>query len=863
MWLKKQVGVTLILLMLPVLAGAQLAIEQSALNKIAKGKWARAKVLLVKALNKDSLNTAAHYGLSVYFFAPANPVFHIDSAYDYALRALFDFRYTSLKQRERLRKIPLDSTLLIGHRAAIDSAAFERAKAINTEVGYNDFIRRFKSASQHALAIELRDEVAYLDALKENTYTAYLSYLEKYPAASRSTEAKARYDRLLFEDKTKSGKLLRYESFLHEYPTTPYRNEVEKQIFEISTASGGPNVFKNFLAKYARSSKAAIARALLYHLLKDEDGLIPAGVMNDSIRNMQELEKYLLIPFFKNGRYGFMNEHGKEIIKPVFDEIPDSYLCGDITDKLIVVGNSIIARNGAVLFRGVIQKVEDIGGGFIKVITPDCVKVIHFSGFNLNQDCFQDAKFLGKNYIALQKGNQWSVWTFTGRKLIDYEWDDIQTHGDIVIFVRSKEYSLVQLVNIATVADKHALVFSQRYDEVKKWATGLLWVRFGKIESVFDKNLTPWVKAANQKISQSFFGAITQNSLGWKLHASALKSSQSFFRVKISEPWVAVQHDEYWYLIDPQNQEFQSPAFDSIGFTGPFSVGIKSDSIYLYLTKGNLLKLPLTAKVFFMPGKDSLSYLMIEEHKEKIVYDRNAQLLFRVTCDGITYNNEGFFTITEKNKYGIISYNGSLRLPVIYDALGSITKGVIQTLKDKKFGMVSLTLGKEIAPNFDKNLVQNHATTIIASLNGFVGLIDWNAKPITPIEFEEIQYWNDSSVLVKKNFNWSIYEFIKKKIVLGNVKNIKWVTNSIAEKIMIFRQENSYGVISNTRGIVIPATFTDIINLGSESVPLYFTEKHVEEAAIFVVIYYDKNGTQLRKQVYEADDYERIYCSEN
>jgi hypothetical protein len=46
-------------------------------------------------------------------------------------------------------------------------------------------------------------------------------------------------------------------------------------------------------------------------------------------------------------------------------------------------------------------------------------------------------------------------------------------------------------------------------------------------------------------------------------------------------------------------------------------------------------------------------------------------------------------------------------------------------------------------------------------------------------------------------------------------------------------------------------------------VPLYFTEKQVEEAGIYVVIYYDKDGRQLRKQVFETDEYEKIYCTRN
>ena len=68
-------------------------------------------------------------------------------------------------------------------------------------------------------------------------------------------------------------------------------------------------------------------------------------------------------------------------------------------------------------------------------------------------------------------------------------------------------------------------------------------------------------------------------------------------------------------------------------------------------------------------------------------------------------------------------------------------------------------------------------------------------------------------------------------------------------------------MISNRRGVVIPIKFSDIVNVGSPESPVYFTEKHVPEASIFVVIYYDAKGILLRKDVYEHDDYDRIYCS--
>ena len=117
--------------------------------------------------------------------------------------------------------------------------------------------------------------------------------------------------------------------------------------------------------------------------------------------------------------------------------------------------------------------------------------------------------------------------------------------------------------------------------------------------------------------------------------------------------------------------------------------------------------------------------------------------------------------------------------------------------------------------------------------------------------------------MVKQNFQWIIYNIIEKKIIADKIRDFTWLRNSDEEKLIIYHQENSYGVISNTRGIVLPATYSDIVNLGSDTVPFYFTEKHVEEASIYVVIYYDESGKLIKRQVFEIDDYERIFCSKN
>jgi hypothetical protein len=841
---------------------AQFGAEHAAMNSLRKGKWDRAKGQFIKAIRKDSLNAGAHYGLSLYFFTPNNPHFQIDSAYRYVMKASSDYQRTTSKQRDRLRKFPLDSVILIRHREKIDSAAFERAKSLNTEVGYIDFIIRFPLAGQLNRAAELRDEVAYLDALKENTYESFFRYLEKYPVSGRAMEARARYEKLLYEAKTKERKLVNYELFLSQYPGTPYRREVEQHIFEISTASGDITAFEKFIKKYPTSSSVNKARNILYHLYREEDRAIPTSFLNDSIRKLQTLEKYYLVPFLKGDLFGLMNESGEEIIKPSVKEINDAYLCGNIIEELLVLENKIIARNGSILFQGEIKEVDELGFGFIQVTTPTCIKIIHYSGYRVGNDgCFQDVKILGKNYLVIQKEKRWSVWSLSGRMLLPFEWEDVQLIGEVVALRKAGKVKLAQLKDLAKPADQVSIPFTREYHEVKSWPNGMVWVKLGNEQGVLNQKLNEWISLSTQELTPTFFGAVSQFNNGYKLHDKTAISSPLFYRVKVSQPWVGVQHEGAWRLIDPVTKQFQSSTYDSIGFLGPFAIGLRSDSLKVYLSKSNFVESLQTTKVQFIPGKDSLFFLLLDEGDKKTLFDTKGNRLFTVNFDRIEYNNEGFFTVIKKEKRGLISLDGRTMVQPEFDAMGTVNHGVVAILKDKKFGFLDMVHKREIKPEYDKNILRYSATKMIAFKNGFYGLIGWDNKPTTPFEFEEIRYWNDSSALVKKNFNWIIYNFVEKKIVLDKIKTFKWVLDTDQEKIMIVQQENSYGVMSNKRGVIIPATFTDIVNLGSAMVPLYFTEKHVEEASIFVVIYYDKTGKQLRRQVYEADDYEKLYCS--
>jgi hypothetical protein len=841
---------------------AQMVTERKAYTNLQKGKWDKAWTQVRKVIQKDSTNVAAWYVCAAYFFDLANPAYQVDSAYKYTMTALNQLPLAGSRQRDRMRRFPLDSADLIRTRQSIDSVAFERAKTINTEQAYLDFIDHFPFARQLDQARELRDEVAYIDALKENTYSSFLKYLNRYPNASRAPEARERYEKLLFEAKTKDRKLASYRTFIKEYPASPYRHQAELQVFEISTASGEPDEFMAFMKEYPSSRFFNKARNIFYHITQENNLAIPQSVLNDSLKMLIKLEQEYLVPVYRDGKFGFMDAHGKEIIKLMAAEIGREYRCGNILEELLVLDQAVVARNGTVVFQGEVEELNDLGYGFLFIYGNDCGAVVHKSGFVV-EPCVEDARVLSGAYLAIRENKQWSLRTFGGRELPIGLFDDADAIDDVLVLKQEGKVMLKRKEQLAPAADQLPVTFGNKYDEVKRWGADMIWVRIGDRQGLLDMNLKERIALSTREIQPEFFGAVSKTTGGYKLWTKSGGESASFSQVKVQKPWVAVKQDGHWRIANRYVSTFSKSAFDSIYFIGPFCLAVRGDTTHAYLTDVHSVALTGNARVQFLPGKDSVYFMLLEEGDKKQVFSSTGERLFSVQYDRIDFAGENFFTVIKKDKRGLVNIQGKQVVAPDYDAMGNIDQGTVPVLKDRKFGMLDVVNRKEIKPQYEKNIVRFNNQYLIAFRGGYCGLIDWNNKSVTPFEYEEIRYWSDSSALVRKNYQWMVYNFIEKKIIADKIRKFTWLRETNGDKLAIVQQENSYGVLSNRKGFILQPTFSDIINLGSSARPLYFTEKHVEEASIYVVIYYDENGQLLRRQVFENDDYERIYCSQN
>jgi hypothetical protein len=140
------------------------------------------------------------------------------------------------------------------------------------------------------------------------------------------------------------------------------------------------------------------------------------------------------------------------------------------------------------------------------------------------------------------------------------------------------------------------------------------------------------------------------------------------------------------------------------------------------------------------------------------------------------------------------------------------------------------------------------------------GLVDHQNNVVLSLEFDLIQYWNDTSALVKKGYEWIIYDIYNKRAVTDKINQYDMIEKTEEVQVMKIYKENGYGIIHNIHGEIIPPSFYNIHVLNSQNGTLYVAEKYIEEADFYVVVYYNTSGEAIFKHAMESQYYQNIKC---
>ncbi len=839
-------------------------VERHALQSIQKGSWSKARSQLGKVARKDSQNIVSSYARASYFSASTNPDFQLDSANYYVQRALADFRRLTIKQRARLRRFPIDSILLTTLSIQIDSIAFCHAHESNKITDYQHFLESYPTARQRSTAVMLRDSSAFRETLVTNSQQSFRHFINTYPDALQIPEAKRRYDQLLFDSLTRDKRMTSYQHYLKEHPNTTVIREAARNIFEIQTASGTVESYLKFIRQGNIYFTRRALNILFYLLPQDKlSHQLPEIFPGDSIKIAISLLGSYVAPILHNDRFGFIDPLGGLVIAAESQNIDEEYLCGNVVEEAIVLPDKVVARNGTVIVNHAVDLIDDIGYGFLLISTKNCTRLVHKTGFEVGPYCIDGARVINGKFLALQVKGKWAVYTFAGRMLLPFELNDIRAIGSVIVLKYDEKFRLAteeMLASFAEITDGISSLMEG--DELVEWSGKRLWIKQGQVQRVLTLALDTLVTVEHQNVFPAAAGIILDTPAGTQLINQTGEQSPVFMGIESNKFWTSVKRSEGWYLYDPLIHALTSNPYDTVTFNGSVAIGSTTDSIYVHFSPAAVIKIKRPARTLAV-GMDSAFYLVVESGNKKDLYDERGKRLFSVPYDRIQYIGEGYFSVYRKEKIGLVNSTGKIVVPVEMDAIGSIREGMASILKNKKFGSFNCTNRKFIAPQYANNLVPYNDKLVIVLTQGLYGLVTWENKLIVKAGFDEIRYWNDTAAFVRKEYQWMICEIKTGAILMDGIRHYKLIRDDARDKLAIINAGHNFGVIHNQKGVVIPLSFTDIVNVGSARQPLYFAEKRIEEADLFVVLYYNALGEMVRKEVYDQDDYERIYCPNN
>jgi hypothetical protein len=846
-----------------IICWAQESWVRQAQAKMQAGKWATAKEFLVRALRKDSTHVEAMLTVAHWFYIPTNPLSQTDSAYRFINQAITTYYALPNKQREKLTRSQIDTSTLQSLRRKIDSTAFEKSKQINTEDSYNSFLRTHRLAKETTAAVELRDEIGFVDALKINSWQRFQKYAQTYPHSKRAEEAEKRYHQLFFNEKTRDGKIESYLSFVKNFSASPFIDNAREQIFLLTTAEGSIGAFTNYIQHAGSSKNKTQAINILYHLSQAKELPLPSWMLTDSLKKITTINQSQWIPFLQNKKIGFLDSIGQEALSPQYELTDETVLCKIFTHDVIFAKAGIFDRLGHKISRSY-QIMKDIGNGFITVGDSSCSRLLHKSGVITISTCHQEFNVVG-SFIAAKKNELWAIYTLTGRLLVSHLYDNIELIENVYVLSRLGKKTLVSGAQLAACADKSKLNEELVFDEVHPISSELLSVRMGALEGIINQDLKFTVPLARQNLSVTAYGLLRRINNKYSVsEVSPTLERKTWDNVAHYKHWLVLTSNSRQHVFDLSKKEMLALNPDSLWYDKGLLFIRENDSIHILVNSTDRISLAKESTISFVPSKDSVFYFYVENKGKKLVHAvTTGKKIFSVECSHIESLSRNTLLITRKNKVGLIGLDGKLILPVEYDAIVKINNRYFSILKDKKFGMVDMASGLTIKPQFDQNLNLLNEHTLIGNKLDRYGLIDWQGKSITKLEFDEIELCSESLAWVRKKNNWLLVDFVANKTVIDKIDRFKLLLTKPNEKIFLLFRGNLVGAFSDRRGVFIPINFSYIANVGSEDCPLYLTDKEVKEANLHVVIYHNQDGKITRKQVYEEDEFEQLICDGN
>lgn len=840
---------------------------------------------LDKSIEKDTLNPAAYYLYSVLHTDTVYADYDVDEAYDFVVRAIRQFKTISdPKDLEDLNEVLVDSIQLEAQKDLVDSLKYDLVQQVHTIEEYKAFIRRHADAKQVSQAWNGIHRISFLEAQETNTWQSYKAFLDEFPEAQQYNEADSLYQLLIYEERTEDGKLESYRSFVEEFPGTPYLNEIIPEIFKISTATNRIEDYQNFLKEYPSEEFQRVAYKRIYHTFKEKYGnteflkYFPSLEWNDSIKNVQQLEKDFWVPKLTDNTIEFVNSNGISKLKTQLTTVPQNCLCEPILTDFVVGSyfekSAIISRDGHLLHTGDFSNARDEGYGFIVLESEAGERLFHKSGELIIEEQKESIKVLNESMIRTSEGGFFGLESINGLSYLQNEFTLIDTLGRFLWLEKEDGIALVSPEVLFPALNGESVPLEYAYDEVELLENGRIWVSRNGQEAILDEELRTIIPFGQYQIYEEAYGwRLKEKDKIRVLHDRYTGlGNQTFDEVKSNQQWLALKESGKWSVYDQLGSNPVQTDIDSVAVLGENMLMLQiGNKLFAQFKNGKQLTMSkdwnyklLVPQAYIKTGEPAIhDYFMLSNFKNyRKVYNEFGREILSATFKEVVALEANMLRL-QKNNAALADSTGHYLLNFVYDGIGSNDNGYVSTLDKGKFGVINPAKGINITPAYEKLLEPYTDTVMVAVKERYKGFINTKNKALTAFEFDEVKYFNDSIALVRIEDEWLLENIKNEDILYERITDFEIIEVGEEDKTLFITTESGQGIYSESMGQIIEPTYTYIRVLGTPKDPVYFAVKLVAEANIYVVIYYDKKGNKLFTQSFRQEEYFKIACPAN
>lgn len=824
---------------------------------LEKNELGKAKKRIDKAVEKNPENPAAQFMLAKYYSHPVWSFDAVDSAHLYIQLVSGTFPKLESKIIEKLAKKDLDSLAIVEQSLIIDSLAFEKALAENSEVAYNEYLNDYQYLTYEEKAIELRNQVAYDDAIAKNTTQAVSNFFEKYPNAPQAQKARNVFETLYYEKKTRNQELINYQEYLEERPQTDYAEEAAFELLSLLSAGADITDYRDFINQYGQFDAANLAQKILEGVNYEDKVADLITYKKDNLYYFYDLEQESLKDFqFENVITDSCFFIQKPFIVSIKDSVKNAYL-----------------KNGDKLSQLKVQSIDYLSSGFFKISeSADEHHLIHFSlNDALNQKAL-DFKLLDDFHIAKKEGDGWRLSSILGESILKQSVDSIWKEEDVYFFKRGNDMAVASSADFKKLSRDNLKSLSFLYDDYEWINEQYLHLYSNDYETILDDQAQ--VVFPLEKVKFDFFDDfwIVDNNGEISVLGNDRSAlfEENFDAFEFRSGTLALQKDSLWTIFNKGQKEFPEFQYDSIRIFNSWLTYTVQDSIgylhfqsgkKLHLEEGEAYRVLKNYNVALSEVSDQIRFVEISNEEGYLkLYNGFGRKIKEGEKLDINILTPKFVQIHQNKKKQLIDSAGKEVEIKNVEAFGAYQNGLIPILQDKKFGALKVDSLK-IIPAHSQSKLEVYLTDslYIFKEDNLLGISDASSEIVLEADFEAIEFFNDSTAIVEEEGEIGILNFYQNEYLHEDIDT--WEKVIIGDEIyFIIRKQAGYGVINQLGEEIIPFIFNELTAYETKGKAYWLAERRLSEINYIVIAFFDKNGRVLFKEGLNFDDYLETAC---